>query len=100
MSERITRDEVVHVARLARLRLTDTEIDRFTEQLGDVLNHAADVESLDVGDVSPTSHPLPLVNVVRLDQLVESLDRSELLAQAPFAEAGQFRVPPVLGEEP
>jgi len=100
MSERITRDEVIHVARLARLHLTDAEIDRFTEQLGDVLDHAADVESLDVGDVRPTAHPLPLVNVLRPDQLVESLDRSELLSQAPFAETGQFRVPPVLGEEP
>ena len=100
MAERITRDEVVHVARLARLELTEAEIDRFTEQLGDVLDHAADVEALEVGDVSPTSHPLPLVNVVRPDELVESLDRSELLAQAPLAEAGQFRVPPVLGEQP
>ncbi len=100
MSERITRDDVVHVARLARLQLSEAEIDRFTEQLGDVLDHAEDVESLDVGDIPPTAHPLPLVNVTRPDELVESLDRFELLAQAPFAEDGHFRVPPVLGEQP
>ncbi len=100
MSERITRDDVVHVARLARLQLSEAEIERFTEQLGDVLDHAADVESLDVGDIPPTAHPLPLVNVTRPDELVESLDRAELLAQAPLVERGHFRVPPVLGEEP
>ena len=65
MSERLTRDEVVHVARLARLELTDDEIDRFTRQLGDVLDHAADIEALDVGDIAPTAHPIPLVNVMR-----------------------------------
>ncbi len=98
MSERITRDEVVHVARLARLTLTDAEIDEFTGQLGDILEHAADVEALDVGDIAPTSHPLPLTNVFRADERRESLDREEVLAQAPAAENGQYRVPPVLGE--
>lgn len=100
MSERITRDEVVYVARLARLDLTDDEIELFTGQLGDILSHAADVEALDVGDIPPTSHPLPLVNVMRADEVVPSLDRDEVLAEAPVVEAGQFRVPPVLGEEP
>lgn len=100
MSERLTRDEVVHVARLARLELTDDEIDRFTRQLGDVLDHAADIEALDVGDIEPTAHPIPLVNIVRDDRIVASLDRDEVLAAAPAAEDGQFRVPPVLGEEP
>ena len=100
MSERLTRDEVVHVAHLARLELTDDEIDRFTRQLGDVLDHAADIEALDVGDVAPTNHPIPLANVLRPDEIVASLDRDEVLAAAPAAEDGQFRVPPVLGEEP
>ena len=100
MSERITRDDVVYVARLARLHLRDDEIDLFTGQLGDILEHAADIEALDVGDIAPTSHPLPLVNVTRDDVVVPSSDRDEVLAQAPAAEAGQFRVPPVLGEEP
>lgn len=100
MPERITRDEVVHVARLARLELTDTEIDQFTDQLGDILAHAADVEALDVDGVEPTSHPLPMVNVLRSDERRPSLDRDEFLGQAPAAEAGQFRVPPILGEQP
>ncbi len=88
------------MARLARLELTDVELDRFTVQLGAVLDHAADVEALDVGEVAPTHHPYPLENVSRPDAVVPSLDRDEVLAQAPLAEDGQFRVPPVLGEEP
>ena len=100
MSERITREEVAHVAHLARLRLSDAELDEFTGQLAAVLEHAADVEALDVSDVPPTSHPLPLVNVTRPDTVRPSLDRDEVLAQAPVAENGQFRVPPVLGEAP
>jgi len=100
MPDRITRDDVVHVARLARLELSDEELDEFTEQLGAVLDHAADIESLEVDDIPPTAHPLPLVNVLRADEVTPSLDRDEVLSQAPFAEDGQFRVPPVLGEEP
>ena len=98
--EPISRDEVAHVARLARLELTEAELDRFTPQLAAVLGHAADVEALDVGGVAPTHHPYPLENVTRPDSVVASLDRDEVLGQAPLAEDGQFRVPPVLGEEP
>lgn len=100
MPERITRDDVAHVARLARLRLTDEELDRFTGQLGAVLDHARDIEELDVGDLPPTWHPIPLENVLRPDEPRPSLDRDEVLAQAPSVEDGQFRVPPILGEEP
>lgn len=100
MSERITRNEVIHVARLARLSLTDTEIDEFTGQLGDILEHAADVEALDVGDIEPTSLPLPMTNVLRADVRRASLAHDDFLTQAPASEAGQFRVPPILGEEP
>lgn len=100
VAERITRDEVVHVARLARLELADDEIDRFTQQLGAILEHAADVEALEVADVEPTSHPLPLSNVMRADVVSESLERDEVMAQAPDVQDGQFRVPPVLGERP
>jgi aspartyl-tRNA(Asn)/glutamyl-tRNA(Gln) amidotransferase subunit C len=100
MPERISRDDVAHVARLARLELTEEELGRFTEQLGAVLDHAADVEALDVAGVPPTAHPLPLVNVFRDDVPRPSLDREEVLAQAPAAEDGRFRVPPVLGEAP
>jgi aspartyl-tRNA(Asn)/glutamyl-tRNA(Gln) amidotransferase subunit C len=100
MSERITRDDVAHVATLAKLALTDDELDRFTEQLSAVLEHAADVEALDVDDVPPTAHPFPLSNVLRADVPGPVLDRTEVLAQAPAVEDGRFRVPAILGEEP
>jgi aspartyl-tRNA(Asn)/glutamyl-tRNA(Gln) amidotransferase subunit C len=99
-TEPITRDEVAHVARLAKLALTDDELDRFTGQLAAVLDHARDVEALDVADVPPTAHPYPLRNVLRPDEIAPSLDRDEVLAAAPAAEGGRFRVPPVLGEAP
>ncbi len=79
----ISRDDVIHVARLARLSLTDQEVDRFTRHLGDILTHASDVASLDLAGVTPTAHPLPLVNVLRPDVVVPSLDRQEVLAAAP-----------------
>ncbi len=100
MSQPISRDEVAHVARLARLRLTDDELDEFTGQLGAVLAHAADVEALDVTGIEPTAHPMPLRNVVRADVVRPSIDRAEVLAAAPAIEAGQFKVPSILGEEP
>ena len=96
----ISRDQVVHVARLARLDLSDEEIDRFTGQLAAVLEHAADVASLDTAGVPPTAHPLPLQNVLRDDEPGPSLDREEVLSQAPAAEDGRFRVPRILGEAP
>jgi aspartyl-tRNA(Asn)/glutamyl-tRNA(Gln) amidotransferase subunit C len=96
----ITREDVAHVARLARLRLSDVELDTFTGQLAKVLDHARDVEALDVGDVPPTAHPYPLQNVLRPDEVRPSLDRQAVLDAAPLVEDGQFRVPPVLGEAP
>jgi aspartyl-tRNA(Asn)/glutamyl-tRNA(Gln) amidotransferase subunit C len=100
MTDRITRDDVTHVARLARLSLSDDELDRFTGQLAAVLGHAADIEALDVDDVPPTAHPYPLVNVLRTDEPRPCLDRAEVLAQAPAVDDDRFRVPPILGEEP
>ena len=88
------------MARLARSHLTDDELDQFTDQLAAVLDHAADVEALDVDDVPPTAHPYPLANVLRDDVVAPTLDRDEVLAQAPAVEDGRFRVPPILGEEP
>ena len=100
MATRISPSDVAHVARLARLRLTPDELDRFAGQLGAVLEHARDVEALDVSDVPPTAHPLPLVNVLRDDVVIPSLDRAEVLAQAPEVEDYRFRVPRILGEAP
>ena len=96
----ITRDDVAHVAKLARLQLTDDELGTFTDQLAKVLDHARDVEALDVADVPPTSHPYPLQNVLRPDEPSPCLDAGDVLAAAPAVEAGMFSVPPVLGEAP
>lgn len=98
MTERITTADVEKVAGLARLRLTDDELERFTAQLGDILDHAADLESLDLDGVEPMARPIPLANVLRTDEPGEPLDRATVLDVAPAAEDGQFRVPPVLGE--
>jgi aspartyl-tRNA(Asn)/glutamyl-tRNA(Gln) amidotransferase subunit C len=100
MSRRITPSEVAHVAHLARLSLTDAELEQFTDQLGAVLEHARDVESLDTHGIPPTAHPLPLSNVLREDVVAPCLDRTEVLAQAPSVEADRFRVPRILGEAP
>lgn len=97
---RISRDDVAHVAHLARLALSEDELDRFTHQLGAVLEHAADVAALDVAGIPPTSHPYPLRNVLRTDEPGPVLDRSEVLDQAPEVEDGKFKVPPILGEAP
>ena len=97
---RITRDDVAHVAWLSRLAVTEEELERFTGQLAAVLDHAADVEALDTAGVPPTAHPLPLQNVLRDDTIGPTLDRDEILGQAPAVEDGRFRVPPVLGEAP
>jgi aspartyl-tRNA(Asn)/glutamyl-tRNA(Gln) amidotransferase subunit C len=100
MPERISRADVAHVAHLARLDLSDEELERFTEQLGVILDHAAEVAALDTAGVPPTAHPLPVANVFRDDVAEPSLSRDELLGQAPAVEAGMFRVPPILGEAP
>lgn len=100
MESRITTDDVAKVARLARLRLTNDELDRFTHQLSDILDHAADIEALDLDGVEPLAQPVPLVNVLRPDEPGVPLDREVVLAAAPASEDGQFRVPPVLGEAP
>jgi aspartyl-tRNA(Asn)/glutamyl-tRNA(Gln) amidotransferase subunit C len=92
-------EEVKHVAVLARLALTDEEVDAFSTQLSAVLDHAADVARLDTAGVPPTAHPLPLVNVLRDDVVRPCLDRDEVLAAAPAAESGRFRVPRILGDE-
>jgi aspartyl-tRNA(Asn)/glutamyl-tRNA(Gln) amidotransferase subunit C len=97
---KLSRDDVAHVARLARLELTDEELDTFTPQLAAILDHAADVEALDLADVPPTSHPYPLANVMRPDRARDAGIRDAVLAEAPAVEAMQFKVPPVLGEAP
>jgi aspartyl-tRNA(Asn)/glutamyl-tRNA(Gln) amidotransferase subunit C len=100
MVQRITAADVAHVARLARLELDADELERFTEQLGAVLDHAGDIELLDLDGVEPTAHPLLLSNVLRQDVPAPGLDRDEVLAAAPSVESERFRVPRILGEAP
>ena len=100
MPESISPADVAHVARLARLDVTDEEIELFAGQLAAVLDHANDVAALDTAGVPPTAHPLPIQNVLREDEERPSLDRDEVLAMAPEAEDGRFRVPRILGEAP
>jgi len=90
----ISRDEVLHVARLARLALTDEEVERLGEQLGAILEAVGKVSELDLADVQPTSHPLALANVLGEDEPRPSLPLDAVLANAPQAEANAFRVPP------
>ena len=95
---RITRADVEHVAMLARLALTDDEIEQLTGELSAIVEYAAEVSALDTADVPPTAHPLPLVNVFRPDDPQPGVDREEVLGQAPATEDGQFRVLRILGE--
>jgi aspartyl-tRNA(Asn)/glutamyl-tRNA(Gln) amidotransferase subunit C len=97
---RLTREEVAHVADLARLDLTEEELDLFTGQLAQVLDHAADVSSLDLAGVEPTAHAMAVTNVLRPDEVRPCLDRDEVLAQAPSVEDHRFKVPRILGEAP
>jgi len=91
----ISRDEVLHVARLARLALTDEEVERLTEELGAILDAVGVVAELDLADVPPTSHPLDLVNVWDEDEPRPSLSLDEVFANAPARDGDHFRVPPV-----
>ena len=96
-SERISAEVVVNVSRLARLDVTPDEVQRITTQMAGMLEHFADIDALDLSDVEPMTQPYPLSNVFREDVVVTGLDREEVLANAPAAEDGRFRVPPIVG---
>ncbi len=96
----ISRDDVIHVAKLARIELDDDEIDLFSEQLSVILDHAARVQALDTNGVEPTAHPIELANVLRADEpRADAIDRSAVLSAAPDTEDGYFRVPRILGDD-
>ena len=90
----ISENDVLHVARLARLELSDAEVERFQEQLSAILEAVSKVQELDLADVPPTSHPLDVVNVWREDEPRPCLPREEALANAPDRDDGFFKVPP------
>jgi aspartyl-tRNA(Asn)/glutamyl-tRNA(Gln) amidotransferase subunit C len=92
----LTLAEVEHIADLARLHLSDEEKARFREQLSAILEYAERLNRLDISAISPTATVLPLRTVLRPDEVTPSFPRDKLLANAPAAEAGMFRVPPVL----
>jgi aspartyl-tRNA(Asn)/glutamyl-tRNA(Gln) amidotransferase subunit C len=94
----ISRDDVAHLARLARLAVTDDELDRFAGQLDQVLAAVARVQEASVDDVPPMTHAVPLTNVLRADEVRPSLPRDAVLAGAPAAEDDRFRVPRILGD--
>ncbi len=92
----ITIKDVEHVAKLARLQLSEAEKEQFTEQLNAILQYAEQLNGLDTDDVPPTSHAMPLVNVMREDASRPSLPIDKVLLNAPDEEDGQFKVPAVL----
>jgi aspartyl-tRNA(Asn)/glutamyl-tRNA(Gln) amidotransferase subunit C len=95
----ISREEVAHLARLARLAVTDDELDMFAGQLDVILQSVAKIGEVSAADVPPTSHSVPLTNVFRDDVVVPGLTRDEALAMAPDEAEDRFRVPRILDEE-
>jgi len=100
MSADLSPEEVLKVAHLARLELSQDEVTKFTEQLQSMLGHAGDIAALDIHDLAPTAHPFGLINVLRSDEVRPSVDRDEVLSQAPKAVDGRFGVPRIMGEAP
>ena len=98
-SASISRAEVAHLARLARLALDAAELDHFGSQLDQILGAVSRIQELDTAEVAPTSHSVPLTNVMRPDEVRPGLTQEQALRGAPAAEDGRFRVPRILGEE-
>ncbi|MEV8378113.1 Asp-tRNA(Asn)/Glu-tRNA(Gln) amidotransferase subunit GatC [Kribbella sp. NPDC056861] len=95
----ITRDEVAHLARLARIELTEDELDHLAPQLEQIIGLVAQVSEVAAEDIPPTSHALPITNVMRPDVVVACLTPEQALSGAPAAEEQRFRVPRILSEE-
>jgi aspartyl-tRNA(Asn)/glutamyl-tRNA(Gln) amidotransferase subunit C len=91
---RITKEEVLHVARLARLDLSDDEVAKFQEQLSDILEAVSKVSELDLSDVPPTAHPLQIANAWAADVPRDCLPLEEVFANAPDRDGNYFRTPP------
>jgi aspartyl-tRNA(Asn)/glutamyl-tRNA(Gln) amidotransferase subunit C len=91
--------DISRVAHLARIALNEDELEQYTEQLEQILEHAARVQALPTDGIEPTSHPLTMVNAFRSDEVTACLDRDEVLAEAPDPEDGYFRVPRILSDE-
>jgi aspartyl-tRNA(Asn)/glutamyl-tRNA(Gln) amidotransferase subunit C len=94
---RLSREEVLHIARLARLGLDEAEIDKFSEQLSNLLEHFRVLQQVDTTGIPPTAQSIALQNVIRSDEAQASLPPDQILANAPQKEGDFFRVRPVLG---
>jgi len=95
----ISRDEVANLARLARITMSDAELDHLAGEMGVILGAVARVQEVAGADVLPTSHPLAVNNVTREDLVFPSLPPNEALSGAPASDEGRFKVPQILGEE-
>lgn len=95
----LTRDQIVHLAQLAHLDLTDVELDRVAGELDVILNSVARVQEIATDEVPATSHPIALTNVFRDDVIRGVLSQDAALANAPDAEDGRFKVPAILDED-
>lgn len=93
---KLTKEEVKHVAHLARLAITEEEAEKFAEQLGKITDFAEQLNELDTTNVEPTSHVLPLVNVLREDVAKEGLSRDKVMLNVKEQEAGQIKVPSIM----
>ncbi|NPV85459.1 MAG: Asp-tRNA(Asn)/Glu-tRNA(Gln) amidotransferase subunit GatC [Anaerolineae bacterium] len=93
---RLTIEEVKHIAHLARLELSEDELQRFTEQLSEILDYAARLQELDTSHILPTSSVLPPRSMLRPDEVLPPLSPEEILRNAAASAQGQFKVPPVL----
>ncbi len=92
----ISREEVLYIARLARLEFDEEKVEEFTHQLGRVLDYINKLKELDVSNVEPTYHVLDMVSVMREDEVKESLSQEEALSNAPDPKDGFFRVPKII----
>lgn len=92
----ITRDTVLHVANLARLNLSDTEVDQLTMEMDQILHYIDKLEELDTSTVDPTAHVIPMQNVFREDEVRHSSEREDILSNAPSKAKGCFKVPKVV----
>ena len=91
----ISTDDVKHVAKLARLELTEEEIDKYSKQLGEILKYVEQMNEVDTTNAEPMPHPIPIYNVMREDEVKYEQTKEEMMANAPFEEDGFFRVPKI-----
>lgn len=99
MTKEISKKEVERICDLANLEVAENEKEKFTEELGEILNYIEKLNELETENVDPTAYPVPLKNVLRKDEVGESLDQKEVLKNAPDKTGSQFKVPSIMSEE-